>query len=54
MSSTTFTEVLWVVLDTDDRVVVICAGADAEEAAGEWRNRGFRVRCIGDRGAPAA
>jgi hypothetical protein len=43
MSSVTSTETLWVILDADDRVVLICGGGDAPEVAADWRDRGFRV-----------
>jgi len=43
MSSATSTDALWVILDANERVMLICGGADAPEVAAEWRDRGFRV-----------
>jgi hypothetical protein len=40
MSTMTSTEMEWVVLDSADRVVLICQGADAPEVATEWADRG--------------
>jgi len=45
---------MWVVRDADDRVVIICGGADAPEVAREWEDRGFRVTLLEDREVHAA
>jgi hypothetical protein len=34
------------VLDSDGRVVVLFAGEDADDAAQEWAERGYRVESI--------
>ena len=37
------TSTLWVVLDPDDQIVVMAAGADAAAFAAEWADRGYRI-----------
>ena len=54
MSSVTSTDAFWVILDANDRVVLICGGADAPEVAAEWRDRGFRVSRLDTRQVHAA
>jgi hypothetical protein len=48
------TTMLWVVLDGDDRVVLICGGADAPEVAEDWVARGFRVVSLDEHQVHAA
>ncbi len=52
--STRTTDTLWVVLDADDQVVLMCSGADAAEVAEEWRARGYRIMALGQPQEPAA
>ena len=48
------TSTLWVVLDDEDRVLVMAAGADAAAFAAEWAERGARVVELGDGSVAAA
>jgi hypothetical protein len=43
MSTLSSVETLWVVLDGEGRVVIICSGADARDVAEDWRGRGYRT-----------
>ena len=43
MSTLSSVETLWVVLDDEGRVVIICSGGDARDLAEEWRGRGYRI-----------
>jgi hypothetical protein len=43
MSTLSSVETLWVVLDDEGRVVIICSGSDARDLADEWRGRGYRI-----------
>ena len=43
MSTLSAVETVWVVLDDEGHVVIICSGADAPATAGEWADRGYRV-----------
>jgi hypothetical protein len=43
MSTLSTVETVWVVLDAEGRVVIICTGADAPVTVEEWRDRGYRV-----------
>jgi len=43
MSTLSAVETVWVVLDGEGRVVIICSGADARSFSDEWHQRGYRV-----------
>jgi hypothetical protein len=43
MSTLSSVEVVWVVLDAEGDVVLMCSGADAAGAAEEWSDRGYRI-----------
>ena len=44
--TTVRTEQVRAVLDGDGRVVVLFAGNDADDAAQEWAERGYRVESL--------
>jgi len=47
MSTLSVVETVWVVLDDEGRVVIICSGGDAQNLADEWHDRGYRVVQLG-------
>jgi hypothetical protein len=47
MSTISSVEMVWVVLDGEQRVVLMCAGNDASDVAVEWGERGYRIEQMG-------
>jgi len=47
MEVTERTSVVWVILDAEATVVLICSGADATEVVEEWVARGYQAVCLG-------
>jgi hypothetical protein len=43
MSTVSSVEMVWVVLDGEQRVVLMCSGNDAARVAIEWGERGYRI-----------
>ena len=48
MSTVTSVEMVWVVLDGEQRVVLMCSGTDASGVAVEWGARGYRIEQMGE------
>jgi hypothetical protein len=44
VSTVASVDTVWVVLDGQQRVVLLCSGAEAAGVAIEWQERGYRVQ----------